>query len=104
MNWADLCFVFTPLICALSAGAGAAQMKMGWASWLFALGGFVLGLGFGCLTRGLGLLLLFAVGNRSRPVATAFLLLAYLLVPMAVMFGAFLSTTWLSLWIARHLA
>src|SRR5208283_4293232 len=28
MNWADLTFIITPLICALAAGTGAAQEKM----------------------------------------------------------------------------
>ncbi len=102
MNWADLTFVITPLICALSAGTAAAEQKMGWASWLFALGGFGIGFGCGIVTRRLGMLLLFAGCKTSRSFVTFGLLVAYMLVPMAVMIGAFAGTAWLSAWIARH--
>ncbi len=103
MNWADLTFVMTPLICALSAGTAAAEQKMGWWSWLFALGGFGVGFGFGIITRRLGMMLLFAGGKQSRSLATFGLLIAYLFVPMALMIGAFGVSAWLSAWLARHL-
>ncbi len=102
MNWADLTFVITPLICALSAGTAAAEQKMGWASWLFAIGGFGIGFGCGIAIRRLGVLLLFVGCKQSRSIVTFGLLMAYMLVPMAVMVGAFAGTAWLSTWIARH--
>ena len=102
MNWAELTFVITPLICALSAGTAASEAKMGWASWLFAAGGFGIGLCCGIVTRRLGILLLFVGCKQSRSILSFGLLMAYILVPIAVMVGAFAGTAWLSGWLARH--
>ena len=102
MNWADLSFVATPMICALSAGAAAADAKMGWFSILFAVGGFAIGYGFGMAARWLGLLMLFAGGKQSRSIVTFGLLMAYMLVPMFVMVAGFGATAFLATWIARH--
>jgi len=102
MNWADLSFVVTPLISALAAGTGAAQEQMGWASLLFAVGGFAIGYGCGILARRLGMLLLFVGCKQPRAVLTFGLLLAYMLVPMAVMIGSFAGCAWLAAWIARR--
>jgi hypothetical protein len=101
MNWADLTSVITPLICTFAAGAGAAQEKMGWGSLVFAAGGFAIGLGCGLVTRRLGILLLFVGCKQSRSLLTFGLLLAYMLIPMALMFGAVAGTAWLSAWLAR---
>ena len=103
MNWADLSFIATPLVCALAAGTGAAESKMGWASWLFALGGLAIGVGFGAVARRLGLLMLFAGGSQARPAVEFGLMMAYMRLPMIVMVGGFGATAWLAVWIARRL-
>jgi len=87
MNLADMSLVITPPLCALAAGTGAAETKMGWASWLFAVGGLAIGVGFGILARRLGLLMLFAGVTQARPIVSFALLMAYMLVPMIVMIG-----------------
>ena len=102
MNWADMTFVITPLICAFGACTGAAQEKMGWASILFAVGGFAIGYGCGIVARALGVLFLVVACKQPRAVFTFGLLIAYMLVPMAVMAGAFAGTAWLATLIARH--
>jgi hypothetical protein len=102
MNWADLSFVATPLVCALSAGTAASEAKMGWFSLLFAVGGFAIGYGFGVLARRLGLLMLFAGCKQTRSIVTFGLLMAYMLVPMFVMIAGFGVAALLSTWIARH--
>lgn len=101
MNWADMTFVITPLICACAAGAGAAQAKMGWASLLFAVGGFAIGYGCGWVARAVAVLLLVWGCKQSRAIFTFGSLIAYMLVPMAVMAGAFAGTAWPATWIAR---
>lgn len=100
MNWADLTFVMTPLICALSAGTAAAEQKVGWASWLFTLGGLGIGFGFAIAIRRLAMLLLVGGCKQSRSFVTFALLMAYMLVPLAAMVAAFAGTAWLSTWIA----
>ena len=102
MNWADLSFVATPLICALSVGTAASEAKMGWFSLLFAVGGFGIGYGFGIVAGRLGLLLLFAGCKQTRSIVTFGLLMAYILVPMFVMIAGFGVAAMLSTWIARH--
>ena len=102
MNWADLSFVATPLICALSAGTAASEAKMGWYSLLFAVGGFAIGYGFGMVARWLGLLMLFAGGKQTRSIVTFAMLMAYMLVPMFVMIAGFGVAAMLSTWLAKH--
>ncbi len=103
MNWADLSVVITPLICALAAGTEAVQEKAGWGSLLFAVGGFAIGFACGIVARRLGMLLLFLGCKQPRAVLTFALLIAYMLVPMAVMIGAFAGCASLAAWIARCL-
>ena len=75
---------------------------MGWASLLFAVGGFAIGYGCGIIARRLGMLLLFVGCKQTRAILTFWLLIAYMLVPMAVMFGAFAGCASLAAWIARR--
>jgi hypothetical protein len=75
---------------------------MGWASLLFAVGGFAVGFGCGVIIRRLSIFLLFVACKQSRSLFTSGLLMAYLLVPMAAMLVAFAGTAWLTTWLAKH--